>query len=100
MIANYIKDKYRKYPIGGDPDTHKVVALDERLIIHINGEQQWLVGTIETVSRKIRIDILPARNAQNLEIFVKSHILPGTTIVTDGWAGYNFLENDELVWLP
>ena len=98
MLANYMKDKYRNFPIGGDPDTNKVVALDETLIVHINGEQKWLVGAIETVSRKIRLDILPERNSQNLEIFVKNHILPGTTIVTDGWAGYNFLDNEESVW--
>lgn len=97
IIANYMKDKYRNFPIGGDPDTHKVVALDETPTIHINGEQQWWVGAIETVSRKIRIDILPAGNAQNLEIFVKNHILPGTTFVTDGWTGYNFLDSDESV---
>ena len=28
MIANYMKDKYRNFPIRGDPDTNKVVALD------------------------------------------------------------------------
>jgi len=44
------------------------------------------------------MDILPARNSHNIEIFVKNHILPGTTIVTDGWAGYNFLDNEESVW--
>ena len=98
MIANYMKDKYLNFPIGGDPDTNKVVDLDETLIVHINGEQKWLVGAIETISRKIRIDILPERNSLNLEIFVKNHILPGTTIVTDGWAGYNFLDNEESVW--
>jgi hypothetical protein len=82
-----MKNKYRNFPIGDDPDTNKVVVLYETLIFHLNWEQQWLVGVIETLSRKIRINILPIRNGQNLEIFVKNHILSCTTIATDLWAG-------------
>ena len=48
-IANYLKDKYRKYQIGVDPSTNKIVALDECLILHdSNNDQIWLVGGIET----------------------------------------------------
>lgn len=50
---------------------------------------------IETRSKKIRLDLLPDRSSHNLEIFVTNHILPGTTIVTDNWEGYNFLDNDD-----
>lgn len=38
------------------------------------------------------------RNSTNLEIFVKNHVEAGTTIVTDGWAEYFFLESDNSVW--
>ena len=73
--------------------------MDETLIIHTNGEQKWLVGGIETKSRKMRLDILPSRDSIHLKNFVNNHIKPGTTIVTDGWPGYNFLDNDEnSVW--
>ena len=39
-IADYLKDKYRKFQIGGDPTTNKIVALDEYLILHDKLNQQ------------------------------------------------------------
>lgn len=38
------------------------------------------------------------RNSTILEIFVKNHVEAGTIIVTDGWSGYAFLDNDNSVW--
>ena len=47
----------------------------------------------------MRFDIIEERNMQNLEIFCKNHIEPGTLVVTDGWSGYRFLDNpDSSVW--
>lgn len=60
VIANYMKDKYINNKIGGPPDINKIVAIDETLIIHQNGFQKWLVGGIETRSRKLRLDIIPS----------------------------------------
>ena len=75
MITNNMEHKYRKYHIGGDPHTNKVVSLDEALIFHLDEEHQYLVGVIETISRKLRNDILPSLNTHNIEIFSKYHIL-------------------------
>ena len=94
-IANYMKDKYPRIQIGGPPEKNKVVAVDECLMTHEHGIQQWVVGAIETDTYRLRIDIIPERNQNNLKIFVNNHIVPGTTIVTDGWAGYRFLDNDD-----
>lgn len=33
-IQDYMKNKYRNHMIGGDPDTGKIVAFDEVLLIH------------------------------------------------------------------
>ena len=58
-----------------------------------------MVGPFETDTYKIRLDILPIRNSNNLSIFVKNHILLDTVIVTDGWSGYSFLDDQEnSVW--
>ena len=66
---------------------------------HEHGAQQWVVGEVETDTYKKRFDIIPIRNQENLKIFVKNHIEPGTIIVADGWSGYRFLDNDETsVW--
>ena len=40
--------------------------------------------------QKKRFDIIPHRNSANLKLFAMNHILPGTHITHDGWAGYNF----------
>ena len=75
------------------------MALDETLIIHENNKQIWLAGFIDTATKAVRIDIIPSRTSQNIEIFVRNHILPGTHIAHDGWAGYSFLDDDDVsVW--
>ena len=43
-IADYMKNKYRNHLIGGDPDTRKIVAMDEALFFHNEqGKQIWAV---------------------------------------------------------
>ena len=98
-IVDYLKDKYRKFQLGGDTTTDKIVALDEFLILHDEFNQQiWLVGGKEMVSRKLRLDIINERNSTNLEIFVKNHIELGTIVVIDGWPGYTFLNREDSFW--
>lgn len=98
VIADYLKNKYRSNRIGGDPSTEIVVAVDECLFEHEeDGSQIWIVGAIETESRKKRFDILPNRSSVNLKKFAVNHILPGTHITHDGWRGYNFWGDDELL---
>ena len=43
VIATYMKQKYRTTQIGGDPDSNKIVCIDESLILHDNKYNQiWL----------------------------------------------------------
>lgn len=100
VIADYIKQKYRELQIGGPPEKNKTVALDESLFIHdIDNSQVWIVGAKETDSNRLRLDVIKERNGANLKIFVTNHIAPGTKIVTDGWLGYSFLDDDDnSVW--
>ena len=93
VLADFMKDKYRRNQIGGPPEKKKVVCIDECLMMHENGKQQWVVGAVETSSYKMRFDIIEERNMQNLEIFCNNHIEPGTLVVTDGWSSYRFLDN-------
>ena len=99
VLANYMKHKYRTTQIGGDPDTNKIVSIDESMILHDeNNNQVWLVGAIETKSKKLRLDIINERNEENLKTFIINHIVPGTHIVTDGWPSYDFLDGYDSVW--
>ena len=92
-----MKYKYRGNRIGSSPEKNITVALDESLWIHINQEQLWEVGAIETKSRKIRFYFIQERTSENLKIFVNNHIEAGTHITHDGWSRYNFLDDDERV---
>ena len=66
------------------------------MFVHdVNNEQLWVVGAKEILSNKFRLDIINARNAANLKIFVENIIEPDTKIVTDGWTGYSFLDDSE-----
>jgi hypothetical protein len=98
IIAEYLKYNYKLKQIGGNPDQDITVVIDETLITHYACSQVWLVGAIETISKKIRLDVLPTRDADSLKIFLNNHILPGTNITHDGWAGYNFLDAEDSVW--
>ena len=99
VIATYMKHKYRTTQIGGDPDSHKIVCIDECLILHDkNNNQIWLVGAIESRSKKLRLDVINIRNEENIRIFITNHIEPGTHIISDGWPSYNFLDGNESVW--
>ena len=45
--------------IGSNPDTWKIVELDEALFLHDeHGNQIWVVGEKETSSNKLWIDMM------------------------------------------
>lgn len=73
------------------------MAIDETLITHRDGRQILLIGAIDTISKKVRLDVIPERNTENIKIFVRNHILPGTNITHDGWLGYRFLDEEDSV---
>ena len=98
MICNAIKIIYINERIGGPPETHKTVIMDEwNFIWHQNDDQIWVVGYIEPDTRNTRFDIINNRNANNLRIFLLNHV-SGTLVITDGWWAYGFLDGNESYW--
>ena len=58
-----MKHKYRTTQIGGDQDRNKIFCIDESLILHDNNNNQiWLVGAFESLSKKLRLDVINIRN--------------------------------------
>lgn len=43
---------------------------------------------------RIRLQVVPDCSGDVLELFAKIYIAPGSEVVTDGWKGYNFLDQD------
>jgi len=48
----------------------------------------WVVGLVERGSGRCWLEVVARRNAATLEQVITAHVLPGTIIVTDAWAGY------------
>ncbi len=59
-------------------------------------EGSWVLGIIELGSKEFRLEICPgsSQSAAMLLLLTQKHVGVGSTIVTDKWAGYNFLKDN------
>ena len=48
---------------------------------------------IDDDSEDFRLEVVPDRSAQTLEQAIKNHVERDTTILTDEWRGYSYLNN-------
>ena len=46
---------------------------------------------------RVRISIIPDASGKSLESFVTANIEKGSTLITDGWSGYSFLEGSDYI---
>lgn len=53
--------------------------------------EPWVLGLLDTTTYKVVMLALPDRSAATLIPRIQQYVAPRTTIVTDGWAGYNGL---------
>lgn len=51
-------------------------------------ERHWVFGGIEKESGNCFMVEVPTRRVNTMEALIENHILPGTEIMSDGWAGY------------
>lgn len=56
------------------------------------GGQTMVVGAIERDTRRLRLQIIPDREQDTLELFLTAHVAPSSLILTDAHAGYSDLE--------
>jgi transposase-like protein len=47
------------------------------------------VEVLEKGTGRIRLQIIPSASAEDLTLFITTHIERGSTVITDGWNGYN-----------
>ena len=92
-IAEYLKYIYDNETISTQ-DAELTYAVDESLIANINNSSKWLVGVINTTNRNyFRCNLTSVRNTDYLRRFITTYIEPGNTIISDGWQGYNWLND-------
>ena len=86
--------------IGGEG---KIVEIDESLVFrrkYNRGrliKEVWVVGAMErgrsgAQTNKFFIQIVSNRNQMTLTNLILQYILPGTHLISDGWAAYRRLE--------
>lgn len=88
--------------LGGiDADGNSIVVeIDESLFFkrkfHVGRvrNQQWVLGMVERGSNKCILIPIENRRKETLMELIRLYVRPGSTIITDGWAGYNELRND------
>jgi len=56
--------------------------------------EQWVFGGICRESNEIFLDLIPNRTSETLLSIVSRSIQYGTTIISDSWKGYSFLDED------
>ena len=86
-IADGLKQMYWEGRIGGPPEVNKIFAIDQSLFIHDNNTPFWVIGAIETDSRKMRFDVINRRTSENIKTFLLNHVEAGTKIISDDWPG-------------
>ncbi|XP_047146191.1 male abnormal protein mab-31-like [Hydra vulgaris] len=75
-----------------------VIEIDESKFFHRKYHRgqwrpgHWVFGGIERVSRKCFLVEVPDRTAESLQNAILEFILPGSHIVSDGWASYAGIE--------
>ena len=87
--------------IGGMTDNGEpiVVEIDESKFFHRKyhrgqwHEGHWVFGGIERQTGNCFLVEVPDRRAETLNALIEQHILPGSHIVSDGWAAYAHIED-------
>ncbi|XP_065642327.1 uncharacterized protein LOC136073956 [Hydra vulgaris] len=79
--------------------TPVIVEIDESKFFHCKYHRgqwcsgHWVFGGVERNSGKCFLVEVPDRSAETLQEMILRYILPGTHIVSDGWASYGGIEN-------
>ena len=92
-IAQYYQEQYKIEKLVYENEG-KNICIDKSLFVHYsNGDQIWVVGLINVVSKKIRLELVKERSSQILQKIIFHHIGFNNTIITDGWEGYNWIRD-------
>ena len=58
-----------------------------------NGEDIWVLGIVDNISKDFRLEITNQWNQQVLKKFITTYVETGNTIINEGWSEYNFINN-------
>ena len=83
------------YIIENISEVHKMerFATNESLFININNSPLWVIGIINTSSKKLLLEFSFNRNTHISKKIIYKHLHKGNIIVSDAWSGYNWISN-------
>ena len=82
VLAYYIKDCYAFEHIA-EENHNASISIEEYLLTHENNSQVWVVGMINNITRKIRLEIVEDRSRATMEKIINIHIAKGNNIISD-----------------
>ena len=91
VIYKYLKVAYLSEEFGS-LNKNEFFSIDESLFCHKNDSQIWIVGAVNNNTKDFRLEGVLSRDSNILKKFVHKYIPKGNHIVSDGWAGYHFLD--------
>ena len=87
-ITHYTKDVYQIENISSE-NKMETFAVDESLFFHLDNQQLLVIGIINTITKKFRIQLSFTRNATLLKNINQKHIKRGNVVVSDAWERHN-----------
>ncbi len=99
IIYKYLTLVYHT-EILGYTNSRGYFAADQSLFSHRANTQIWLLGIIETFTKKFHIEGTLQRNIDTLIKFISKFVKFGNTIIADNWAGYDYLDREDSCYVP
>ena len=82
VLDYYIKDCHAIEHIA-EENHNKSISIDEFLFTYENKSQVRVVGMINNITRKIRLENVEDRSRATMEKIINSHIAKGNIIISD-----------------
>ena len=96
-LITFILDKLREviaHKIYDIYNANENFIIDESEFTSLNGKQIWVCGIINFSTKNYRVGVIQNRNADTLDDFIRRFIFTGNIIVSNGWPGYNWLNEN------
>ena len=93
VISKFLKINYQSGYLG-EKNQNKFFSIDERLINYIEGQQVWLIEIIDNIEKDFLLEAVFNRDESSIKKYISMYIETGNNICSDGWATYNYLDNE------
>ena len=77
----------------GEENANKYYSIDESLFVYdVNKTPLWVLGMTNNETKDFRIVVSKRRDQAALKESITRYIPKGNNIVTDGWSGYEWVD--------